>query len=598
MKEASIIHSESSATGERRIKAIAVSRGIAFGKIVPLFGRKRQYYRASIACEETAAEIRRVKVAFRFARRQLNRIAVTTPESPIPEIFDAQIAMLADSSLQSKIEEYITEHLVNAEWAVRKVTYHYISRFKAIPDAHLREKYIDLEDVADRILVALGGGQQSLKLQPDSIIAAKDLKPSTLVELSQTQPVGLLTKNGGWTSHTFILARELGIPALTGIQKLDDLVIGDSEFIIDGFKGLLIVDPTAATVEEYKRELKNISPVEFKSDSNIGGKDLQTTDGRHINILANIDIASTYPKAKAEGAHGIGLYRSEYLFNQFSGLPDEDEQYAAYCEIGDQAENDVVKIRLFDISQNEFFGREAQRELNPALGMRGLRLSLTHEDVFREQVRAILRASFGRNIEILLPMVTNVSEVREAKRFIELEKHSLNTSSIKTGAPKIGIMIETPAAVLIINELLEECDSIALGTNDLVQYLLAVDRDNEAVSKWFQTLHPAVIRSVKMVIDAAKKANKPLVICGEMAGSPYYLPLLVGLGADRLSMNVNSIRRICQLVSGISYQETKVLAEKVSYCRTTDEVEDTIRTYISDHASHLYSKSFLNSAFS
>ncbi len=504
--------------------------------------------------------------------------------------------MLADSSLQTKIEQYITDHSVNAEWAVRKVTYDYVSRFKEIPDTHLREKYIDLEDVADRILLALGGGQQPLKLDSDSIIAGKDLKPSTLVELSQTPPVGLLSKNGGWTSHTYILARELGIPALTGIKNLDDLASTASEVIIDGFKGLLIVDPTDSTVEKYRREAEDISPIEVIDEGK--PRSLQTKDGRSITILANIDIASTYPKAKSAGAHGIGLYRSEYLFNQYSGLPDEDEQYKAYCEIGDQAGKDGVKIRLFDIAQDEFFGRESQRELNPALGMRGLRLSLTHDIVFRQQVRAILRAAAGRNIEILLPMVTKVSEIREAKKCIDEERASLAEAKLVHGDPTIGIMIETPAAVLIVNELLEECDFIALGTNDLVQYLLAVDRDNEMVSDWFQTLHPAVIRSLKMVIDAASKADKPLVICGEMAGSPFYLPLIIGLAADRLSMNVNSIGRICRLVSQISYAETVELAEKALNCDTAENVEASIRSFISEHASHLYSEKFLQSAFS
>ena len=585
--------------GEKRIKAIAVSRGIAFGKIVPLFGRKRQYYHASITNENVISEIRRVNVAFRFARRGLNRIAVATQESPIPEIFDAQIAMLEDSSLQSKIEEHIKEHCVNAEWAVRKVTHEYISRFKAIPDIHLREKYIDVEDVADRILVALGGGEQALRLPADSIIAAKDLKPSTLVELSQTPPVGVLSKNGGWTSHTFILARELGIPALTGIKNIDDLVDANSEMIIDGFKGLLVIDPSDETLESYRQELIDITPIETVDELDLGERDeLRTNDGRPVNILANIDIAATYPKAKREGANGIGLYRSEYLFNQYSGLTDEEEQYTEYCAIADQAGTDGVKIRLFDIAQNEFSGREAQREVNPALGMRGVRLSLTHENIFREQVRAILRASYGRRIDILLPMVTNIQDVRKAKDLIESERTALSAASIKTDDPQIGIMIEIPAAVLIIDELLEECDYIALGTNDLVQYLLAVDRDNEMAANWFQTLHPAVIRSIKMVVDAAARAQKPLVVCGEMAGSLFYLPLLIGLGADSLSMNVNSIKRIGRIVSGISYKETQILAEKVMKCRTSHEIEDELRSYISANALHLYPKHFLNSAFS
>jgi phosphotransferase system enzyme I (PtsI) len=386
---------------------------------------------------------------------------------------------------------------------------------------------------------------------------------------------------------------------LTGIKNIDELVGTDSKMIIDGFKGLLVIDPSDETLESYRQELIDITPIETIDEMDRSERDaLETKDGRSINILANIDIAATYPKAKRDGANGIGLYRSEYLFNQYSGLPDEEEQYTEYCAIADQAGIDGVKIRLFDIAQNEFSGRETQREVNPALGMRGVRLSLTHEIIFREQVRAILRASYGRRIDILLPMVTNIQDVRKAKELIEHERTALSAAAVKIDDIRLGIMIEIPAAVMIIDELLEECDYIALGTNDLVQYLLAVDRDNEMAANWFQTLHPAVIRSIKMVIDAADKSQKPLVVCGEMAGSLFYLPLLIGLGADSLSMNVNSIKNIRRIVAGISYKETRILAEKVMKCRTSNEIEEILRSYISVNALNLYPKNFLNSAFS
>src|SRR5690606_495437 len=233
---------------------------------------------------------------------------------------------------------------------------------------------------------------------------------------------------------------------------------------------------------------------------------------RKVRILANIDIPKTYTKAKNAGAVGIGLYRSEYLFNMYNGFPDEERQFRAYCEIGDLAGEDGVNIRLFDIDQNELQMGELGREANPALGLRGIRLSLSNRKIFGEQARAILRAAYKRKIDVVLPMVTSVDEVREAKTLIAEETEKLRNASVNVGEPRIGVMMETPAAVAIVEHLLEECDFLTLGTNDLVQYLLAVDRNNDSVSRWFQTLHPAVLKAVKHVIDAAAAAEKPLTI--------------------------------------------------------------------------------------
>ncbi len=593
MKEAPVILG-SAHNGEVRIKGVAVSRGVAYGKIVPLFGRKRQYYRSDISPEQVEGELRRVRVAFRFARKQLNRIAYGSSHTPVPEIFDAQIAMLADSSLQERIETYIRENLVNAEWALRKITHEYIRRFKSVADQHIREKYIDLQDVAERVLLALGGGDQKLTLDAGSVIAAKDLRPSTLIELLPTPPAGLLSESGGWTSHTFILARELGIPAITGLKNIEDLIISEKNVIIDGYTGTLIVDPSDATRGEYKGDAA-ATPSTGAPPTGGVAKELFTADGRKVRILANIDIPKTYTKAKNAGAVGIGLYRSEYLFNMYNGFPDEERQFRSYCEIGDLAGEDGVNIRLFDIDQNELQMGELGREANPALGLRGIRLSLSNKKMFGEQARAILRAAYGRKIDVVLPMVTSVDEVREAKALIAEEKEKLRNASVNVGEPRIGVMMETPAAVAIVEHLLEECDFLTLGTNDLVQYLLAVDRNNDSVSRWFQTLHPAVLKAVKHVIDAAAAAEKPLTICGEMAGSPYYLPLLIGLGADTLSMNANAVGNAARLVGGITYSASRGLAEDVLQCLTAAEAERRIDAFIRGTVPHLYSEKFLDS---
>lgn len=566
---------------ELRVRARSVSRGIVFGKIVCLYGRNRQYYRAAIDPAKLDAEIRRLRVALRLARRQLSKIK-NLKNGSAPDIFDAQMAMLEDSSFQAKIESEIIENKVNAEWAVNSVTDGYVDRYKSIPDAHLRDRYIDLEDVAERILAALGGGGLGLKLEKDSIIAARDLRPSTLVELSENAPVGLITEHGGWTSHTFILAREVGIPAVTGIKRILHRVENGDSVIVDGFKGEIVLYPTADTVKKYERRAEQMRGRRVQAAAETVTGSPRTVDGREITIRANIDIPSGYKRARSFGARGIGLYRSEFLFKQYNGFPPENEQYEAYRKIAELTGDDGVKIRTFDIGIEQVYGQYNNREKNPALGLRAIRLGLTQPKAFRAQIRALLRASHERNISIVIPMISGIADIIESKRLIERERAALAKKAIPCGKPKIGIMVEVPSAVLLIDELLEEADFLSLGTNDLVQYLLAADRDNELVAGWFQTLHPAVVRAVRTVTDAAERAKKPLVVCGEMAGSAFYLPLLIGLGATDLSMNANSMPTALSIINGISYESSRELADSALKCRTAQDIENTIRRHIAE----------------
>ncbi|HEV8590792.1 MAG TPA: putative PEP-binding protein, partial [Pyrinomonadaceae bacterium] len=307
---------------------------------------------------------------------------------------------------------------------------------------------------------------------------------------------------------------------------------------------------------------------------------------------ANLDIPSVYKKAKALGARGIGLYRSEFLFNQFKGFPTENEQAAAYSEIADFAGPDGVKIRTFDLNAEQLYGEAAAREKNPALGLRAVRLSFSHLKEFRTQLRALLRASFDRNIDIVVPMISGVDELRHVREIIDSERESLTRKGVTTGNPRLGAMIEVPSALFLANELAEESDFISLGTNDLVQYLLAADRDNESVADWFRTLHPAVIRALRQVATASTQAGKPLIVCGEMAGSPFYLPLLIGLGVSELSMNMNSISRIRRMIAGIAYEECVSLAKEALTFRTADDIEHCMFQHIRTKWSHLFPPDF------
>jgi phosphotransferase system enzyme I (PtsI) len=301
----------------------------------------------------------------------------------------------------------------------------------------------------------------------------------------------------------------------------------------------------------------------------------------------NVDLPEVYKKAKKLGARGIGLYRSEFLFRRYKHYPTENQQYEAYREIAEFAGEDGVKIRTFDLGPEQVSGGSLGREKNPALGLRAIRLSLSDLKHFRTQLRAMIRAAKDTRIDILVPMVSGLRELGEVRELVAKESEALENRGIPIGTPRIGAMIEVPSAILLIDDIVAESDFIALGSNDLVQYLLAVDRDNEAVAGWFRTLHPAVIKAITAVIDSSTRGGKPLVMCGEMAGSPFYLPLLIGMGATELSMNANSIPRVRKLISGIAYQEAVELAREVIACRTADEAEGVLERHIAAKWSHL-----------
>jgi len=576
---------------EISFNARAVSRGIAVGKIVCLHGRKRQFYKINLEASQIESELRRFRVAMQLAMRQLKKISSQKSDKIIEtkvNIFDAHILILEDKSLYTKIENNIKEQKVNAEWAVKIVTDDYIAKLKSVPDEHLRDRYIDLEDVADRILTALGGGDSTLRLEKNSIVVAREVKPSTLIELTRSQPLAIITENGGWTSHTFILARELNLPAVTGLKKILRRVKTGDEVVVDGFRGQIILNPIKKTLQKYRVAAQEFDLDKSANHEIVKGK-LKTLDGKEIKIRANLDLPKGYAQAKRFGAQGIGLYRSEFLFNQFKGFPTEQEQVEDYRKIARMVGEEAVKIRTFDLSVEQLADETEEREKNPALGLRAIRLSFSHLNEFRVQLRALLQASTENNISIVLPMISDVAEILWTKKLLELEKEKLKKRKIEFTNPRLGVMIEVPSAVLMINEIAKEVDFLCLGTNDLVQYMLAVDRDNEVVADWFRTLHPAVLRSIKTVLQAAERSEIPTVVCGEMAGSPVYAPVLLGLGATELSMNVNSIPRIRKIVSEIALEEAQEIVGKLDECRTASEVEQMVSEFYQNKWAHLFS---------
>jgi len=583
---------ESNVGLETSLKGRAVSRGIGIGKVLYLHGQNRQFYRFTIDAGQIDSEIECFRASVNLAKTQLKEIsdaekdAVSENQS---NIFETHLLFLEDKSLLSKIEDVIRDERVNAEWAVKVVTDTYISRYKLLSDKHLREKYIDLKDIAERLLSALGGERESkFILDENSVVFAKEINPSTLVELSEHNPKAIVTENGGWTSHSFILAREMNIPAVTGLKGVLRRVSSGDDVVVDGFNGQVVLKPSEKSLSRYKISEREFLEAVQDSLEIIEG-DAVTLDGVEINISANLDYPSGYRQAKRFGAQGIGLYRSEYLFNRNKGFPTEAQQIENYAKIADLVGNDGIKIRTFDLSAGELNTSVGGNEKNPALGLKAIRLGLSQEDEFRRQLRALLIASYERQIDIVFPMVSDVSEILAAKRIINEERASLENQSISTGNPKIGVMIEVPSAIFVIDEIFAEVDFVSLGTNDLVQYLLAVDRNNEDVADWFRTLHPAVLRSVKVVLDSSKLNGKPAIVCGEMAGSSLYVPILIGLGATELSMNPNSIPRVRKVVQGIAQEEAKGATDDLLKCASADEAEEFVRERFSETWAHLFS---------
>lgn len=556
----------------------SVSRGTAAGRALCLYGTKRQFYKRTIQAEEVDQELERFREAVRVSEKQLEAIASTSgSDGNRAKIFETHILFLSDLSLLSRIESMIREQRVNAEWSVNAAIEKYVSRYKALTDKHLQEKYIDLEDVGERVLTALGGDDgQEYDFHRDAIVVAKELNPSTLIELSRQKPLAIVTENGGWTSHTFILARELGLPAVTGIRQLLRIVESGAPLIVDGYGGKVILDPGPETVSAFEKDAE-AAPETVPSEVTGPDSNLETLDGQEIILRANLDISKDYELPEKMGARGIGLYRSEFLFNQYKGFPSEDEQFRSYSSIAKHFSEYGVRIRTFDLSINQVAVRLGGREKNPALGLRGIRLSMRHESVFRTQVRALLRCSAKHNISVVLPMISDAEDVRWARRLITAEKEDLRERGIKAGDPEVGVMIEVPAAVIGIREILEESDFANVGTNDLVQYLLAVDRDNEEVADWFRTLHRSVRQCLKVVIRSAAEAGKPVLICGEMAGSPLYIPILIALGAREFSMNVKSLPRIRALVTKIAVEECRALLDEIDQLPDTLDLDERIR---------------------
>ncbi len=573
---------------EVALSGTAVSRGVALGNAVRLHGTKRQFFRVSIAAETVEIEIGRLRRAVQLSKDDLSDLAGS--ESALPpgsrSIFDAHLLILEQSKFVEDVGDAIHRENVTAEWAITRIAESLANKLRTSADPHIREKYLDVQDVAERILNALSPEAPIVpSFWKDAVIVASTVRPSTMVELSRHRPLAIVTEHGGWTSHAFIMAREMGIPAVTGLKDLCRNVMDGDLILVDGFSGRAVVRPRVETVARTNRSALT-NPVDREKAENLSAP-LATLDGREVIIRANVEHFFSSAELQAKGSQGIGLLRSEYLFDQKIGsFPSEEEQYQAYRAVAKRAGSEIVRIRTFDLNADQITLNVIDRDKNPSLGLRAIRLSLADESNFRAQIRAIIRARDDYPFTIILPMISGTEEVIRAREIIANEHSAIR--GFGAIGPRVGVMIEVPSAVMLIDEIVKIVDLVCIGTNDLVQYLLAADRDNESVAGWYQTLHPAVIRAIRGVLSAAEAADIPAVICGEMAGSTFYTPLLIGLGAREFSMTLNSIAGVRQIISGISYEESAHLADQLSSSASTGETERALQRYYHEKWPHLF----------
>ncbi len=566
------------------MKGIGVSSGIAIGEayIVERGAVEPAQY-CYLDAREAEGEIERFKNALKESRDQLTRIKKKMEEDKRGKehirIIDAHLMILRDNMLINDTVKVIKDEKVNAEWALKTVLKDLMEYFNKMDDEYLRERSTDIEHIVNRVLTNLMGRKHEsvADIKTPSIIIARDLAPSDTAQMVKGMVLSFLTDVGGRTSHTAIMARSLEIPAVVGLESITRKVENGDTIIVDGTTGTVIVNPSESVVEVYRRRKERY---ENYGKALFHYRDLpcETKDGRRIRLVGNMEIIEEIDSLTEHGAEGIGLYRTEFLYLNRKDLPTEDEHVRAYKQVIKRMAPHPVVIRTLDIGADKpISGADQAKEINPAMGLRAIRFCLRNTDIFKVQLRGILRASATGKIKIMFPMISGIDELRRAKTLLEEAKEELAAEGKSFDKNiEIGAMIEVPSAAIIADLIVREVNFVSIGTNDLLQYTLAIDRVNEHVAYLYEPFHPAVLRIIKTVADAAAKAGVLVGVCGEMAGEPEYALILVGLGIEQLSMNAFSILRVKRLIRSINYTEAKKICRTIVGLSTAKEVENYI----------------------
>ena len=574
---------EYSAGQETILKGIAAASGIEIGIVLVVGNTPEQplsFYETapiSISEQDVPFEIARLDAALDATRNEIteirNKVQVSLNEKEAG-IFDAHLLIVEDRKLKNEVVTGIKDKLLSAESVFSSVMQRYITAISSVADPYLKERAADVVDVAGRILGHLLGWKRTLleHLPGQRIVVARELTPSDTVMLDRENVQAFATETGAKTSHSAILARSMRIPAVVGIPGILSKVRNGDVMIVDGYQGIVILNPAPATLEEYA--LKEAENEKLYNDLlTESGQRSETLDGYRIALAANLDDPAKTEELEKYGAFGVGLFRTEYLFLK-DHIPTEEEQYQVYSSLASRCGAAPVVIRTLDLGGDKISSLiNFAEEPNPFLGLRSVRLCLAYPHLLKPQLRAILRAGVHGNICMMFPMLTCVDELEELYRILDEIKEELKREKVRFSEDiKVGVMIETPAAALAAEQFAERCDFLSIGTNDLVQYTMAVDRGNEHVASLYRPFHPVILRLIRNVVKAAEQAGIWVSVCGEMAADPMYIPLLLGLGIRELSMSPVSLAPAKYVVRSMKYIEAEEIAEKALRCSSQDEV--------------------------
>ena len=566
------------------MKGIGVSPGIVIGKV--LLKEENQIIIEKKDIINYEEEIKRFKTAMENSKNEIqdiyNNVLKNIGENEA-SIFEAHLMILEDPEMLEQIEKKIEDNKVNAEWALKEISEMFISMFEGMDNEYMKERAADIKDVTSRLMKKLMNIEDVNfgELTNEVIIVANDLTPSDTSQIDKNKVLGFITEIGGRTSHSAIMAKTLEIPAIVAVPDITNKVKNGDLIVFDGEEGIVYVNPEEEIVKLY--EDKKVEYNKSKKELNLLiGKESITTDGIRVELAANIGTPKDLDSVTNNDGEGIGLFRSEFLYMDRKSAPSEEEQYIAYREVAEKMKNKPVVIRTLDVGgDKELDYLKLPKEMNPFLGYRAIRLCLDKVDIFKTQLRAILRASAYGNIKIMFPMISSIEELRAAKSILqEVKNELLKENKAFNENLEVGIMIEIPAAAIISDLLAKEVDFFSIGTNDLIQYTTAVDRMNEKISHLYNPFHPALLRLIKMVIDNAHKENKWVGMCGEVAGDPKLIPLLIGMGLDEFSMSPISILKARWIIKNISYKNMKNLAEQAVNLPTAKDVEEFIEKNI------------------
>lgn len=565
----------------KTIVGVAASSGVAIGKAFLLANPHLQIETVSV--EDPSSEIKRLTDALEQAKADLREISERAEREMGPDkaaIFQAHLLVLEDPELVETVKGKIAAEKVNAESALHETAQTFIELFEQMDNEYMKERAADIRDVTKRVLCHLLGVEFAAPsdLAEEVILVAEDLTPSDTAQLDRRYVKGFVTDIGGRTSHSAIMARSLEIPAVVGTTDVTREAAAGVTIILDGHEGLVIIDPTPEEIEAYRK--KQAKYERQKSElAKLVHTATTSQDGVHVELAANIGSVQDLAGALENGAEGVGLFRTEFLYMGRDDFPSEDEQFQAYKQVLEQMGEKPVVIRTLDIGGDKHLAyMNLPQEMNPFLGFRAIRLCLEQQDLFRTQLRALLRASAYGNLKIMFPMIATLEEFRQAKAVLAEEKQALLDKGIPVSDRlEVGIMIEIPAAALIADQFAKEVDFFSIGTNDLIQYTMAADRMNERVSYLYQPYHPAVLRLIHRVIQAAHAEGKWVGMCGEMAGDPVAIPILLGMGLDEFSMSAGSILPARYQISRLSKETAAAYTDTILSMSTSQEVEAFVR---------------------